>query len=232
MIARPILFSAPMVRALLYGNKTQTRRIIKRPLKHPGWTEYVYFGPSKNNPNCQSRVIECGPDYPDDHTDQVMCPYGAAGDRLWVRETWKPHCGGPISDEYPLGTCVKYAADFVMLKPSRWTDDEGRWCEAHEDETKWRPSIFMPRWSSRITLEIVSVRVERLQDISEADAIAEGCVKNHNGYYWGGPHAVSGLKQLATAKSAYNDLWTSINGPGSWEANPWVWVLDFKRVTP
>jgi hypothetical protein len=79
-------------------------------------------------------------------------------------------------------------------------------------------------------LEITSVRLERPQDISEADAIAEGCAKNHNGYYWGGPHAVSGLKQMATAVSAYQDLWESINGPGSWEANPWVWVVEFKRM--
>jgi hypothetical protein len=88
----------------------------------------------------------------------------------------------------------------------------------------------MPRWASRITLEITGVRVERLQDISEADAIAEGCAKNHNNYYWGGPHKAGGLKQMATARQAYQDLWESINGPSSWEANPWVWVVGFKRV--
>jgi hypothetical protein len=90
----------------------------------------------------------------------------------------------------------------------------------------------MPRAASRITLELTRVRVERLQDISESDAIAEGCTKNHNGYYWGGPHAVSGLKQMETAKSAYRDLWDSINGPGTWDLNPWVWAIEFKVVQP
>jgi hypothetical protein len=88
----------------------------------------------------------------------------------------------------------------------------------------------MPRAASRITLEITEVRVERLQDISEADSAVEGCTKNHNGYFWGGPHDVSGLKQMATAQQAYRDLWESINGPGSWEANPWVWAVSFKRL--
>ena len=88
----------------------------------------------------------------------------------------------------------------------------------------------MQRWASRITLEVTNVRVERLQEISEADAIAEGCTQNHNGYYWGGPHGTCGLKQMATAKQAYQDLWESINGLGSWDENPWVWVVEFKHI--
>src|SRR4051794_39546162 len=91
MKERSILFSAPMVRALLAGTKTQTRRIIKRPLKHPGRTVYTYHGPSKNNPDQASVAIASGPDHPDGSDDKVRCPYGAAGDRLWVRETWAPH---------------------------------------------------------------------------------------------------------------------------------------------
>ena len=89
----------------------------------------------------------------------------------------------------------------------------------------------MPRRASRITLEVTGVRVERLQDISEADSIAEGCTQNHNGYFCGGPHAVSGLKQMATARQAYRHLWESINGPESWAANPWVWAVSFRGVT-
>lgn len=93
MKERPIPFSAPMVRALLAGTKTQTRRVIARPLQNPGWTTYRYFGPSVNNPTCTSKAIECGPDYPDGKEDQVLCPYGAAGDRLWVREAWRSERG-------------------------------------------------------------------------------------------------------------------------------------------
>jgi hypothetical protein len=142
-----------------------------------------------------------------------------------VRETWQ----GPLAtedDPYPEGLYspkfCEYAADGGPTPEFTTADDEL--------VRRWRPSIHMPRWASRITLEVTGVRVERLQNINEADCIAEGCTKNHNNYYWGGPHKAGGLKQMATAKQDYQDLWESINGPGSWEANPWVWVVEFKRV--
>ena len=194
MKERPILFSAPMVRALLNGTKTQTRRAVKA--KHLPWLE--------------NSVLN----FLDGKWNQRPLPYGKPGDRLWVRETWAHEIHALAAMREEDGPFAYAATDSVQ----------------HRLGEKWRPSIFMPRWASRITLEITRVLVERLQDISEEDAIAEGCAKNHNGYYWGGPHAVSGLKQMATAVSAYQDLWESINGPGSWDANPWVWVIEFKRV--
>ena len=189
MKERPILFSAPMVRALLAGTKTQTRRIIK--------PQHLAFF----NQDAAAMLS---------YWNERPLPYGQTGDRLWVRETFGHF---ERNQHFKPGCNVYYRADgnCLELEP-------------------WRPSIHMPRWASRITLEITSVRVERLQDISEADAIAEGCTQNHNGYYWGGPHPVSGLKQLATAKGAYQDLWESINGPDSWAANPWVWAIEFKRL--
>lgn len=207
MKERPILFSAPMVLALLDGSKTQTRRIIARPLQHPNWTDYVYFGPSKNDPSCRSMAIECGPDYPDGKDDQVLCPYGAAGDRLYVRETWQ-HSNDPYGP-YDSDCDVFYRADYMddPHGPDGELSPEGKY-------RRWRPSIHMPRIASRIDLEIVSVRVEQLQSIGEADAKSEGvdpatCV---HGYYDG-----------------YAKLWGKINGADSWLANPWVWVIDFKR---
>jgi hypothetical protein len=198
MKERPILFSPPMVRALLNGAKTQTRRVVKP--KHLPFVE-----------NLTANFL--GGKWGERPT-----PYGKPGDRLWVREAWR----APSSCD--------------RLPPRSISDSEGVRFMAEETLGadpgfgKGRPGMFMPRWASRITLEITEVRVERLQDISEADAIAEGCTKNHNGYFWGGPHAVIGLKQMTTAQKAYRDLWESINGPGSWEANPWVWAVSFKRL--
>jgi hypothetical protein len=195
MKERPILFSAPMVRAILDGTKTQTRRVCKMEVRagmpEPEWRSLL-----------------------------TVCPYGRPGDeRLWVRETWRAssHFDKVPPREIPNGAELFYEATSVARE---WRTTVG----------KMRPSIHMPRWASRITLEITGVRVELLQDISDENAIAEGCPKNHNDYYLGGPHAVSGRKQMATARKAFRDLWESLNGPGSREANPWVWVVEFKRL--
>lgn len=204
MKERPILFSAPMVRAILDGSKTQTRRVVKGHALE--WLE------------------KFTPDFVAD-PDNDLCKLGKVGDKLYVRETFSgPHIMEKCDDyhacppsEWPVETPIWY-----------WADGEPTW----GDWTRPRPSIFMPRWASRIDLLIKSVRVERLQDISETDATAEGCTENHNGYFWGGPHAVSGRKQMATASQAYRDLWESINGPDSWEANPWLWAIEFERVKP
>ena len=165
MTERPILFSAPMVRAILDRTKTQTRRVVK--LK-PDYMETFLRLPNK---------VAC-------------CPYGQPGGRLWVRETFED-C------ESALHSCVLYRAD------------------GGTPGTKWTPSIHMPRWASRITLEITGVRVERLRDNREADAISEGTPFPCGGWVGG-----------------YQKLWESIHGPGSWDLNPWVWVVEFKRVTP
>jgi len=189
MIERPILFSAPMVRALLSGTKTQTRRVVKNPPSI--WTIHSI--------------------------QEQRCPYGQAGDRLWVRETWAKwgrddQCGeGPSQTHEPI-----YRADSY---PWDWGD-------------KWRPSIYMPRWASRITLEIIAVRVERLQDISSADAIAEGIEPCASGGEWRNYLDSAPNRDALTPRVSYRSLWESINGPGSWAANPWVWVVEFKRMAP
>jgi hypothetical protein len=215
MKERPIPFSAPMVRAILDGTKRQTRRVVKpQPLMVTDKTLAPWVGP----PGALKLGLEAL---------GRGCPYGQPGDRLWVREAFR------------LVRTVPGGADGDKIAPSKYLDSTRRFeadgAVSYPDAGmrvfgKLRPGMFMPRWASRITLEVTGVRVERLQDISEADAMAEGCTRNHNNYYWGGPHKAGGLKQMANAKQAYQDLWESINSPGSWDANPWVWVVEFKRL--
>ena len=179
---RPLLFSGPMVRAILNGTKTQTRRIVK-----PNHIAAYHDGV----PSLFSGF-----------------PYGVNGDRLWVRETWS-HTGDGVwsiaaARMAPTGRPV-YAAD--------------------GGEGPWWPSIHMPREFSRITLEVVRVRVERLNDCSEADAKAEGC-----GLAPALPDCTEVEACGQTFRAGYAALWNDINGPGSWEANPWVWVITFKRI--
>jgi hypothetical protein len=197
MKTRPILFSGAMVRALLAGTKTQTRRVMK---PQPVWVA---------EPNVPFATVDADP------KGIIACPYGQPGDRLWVRENFSgPHC-------------MDAAHGCAAVPPGKWGVSSNIWYWADGnpefgDWTKPRPSIHMPRWASRITLEIVSVRVERLQDISEADALDEGVTYNDI------PN--NGLDPMR-ARTWYRGLWESINGPGSWDANPFVWVVEFKRVT-
>lgn len=136
------------------------------------------------------------------------CPYGQPGDRLWVREAWSTH------------------ACFDHLPPSKCPKSIHYWADGEIQTGKARPSIHMPRWASRITLEITGVRVERLQDISEADAIAEGIdPKQANKTLLS-----IGAKTISGPVAEYSALWESINGADSWNANPWVWVIEFRRV--
>ncbi len=209
-----------LVRALLNGSKTQTRRAVKT---QPCILGEEFAGPRKSDGFSRAYLMHRAFDR---ESMASVCPYGQTGDRLWVKETTLK-----VEDHGYLGPVYAESDEgHAALDGGLGPEDDYADVEAHE--IKKRPSIFMPRSMSRITLEVTGVRVERLQDISEADAISEGCAKNHNGYYWGGPHPESGLKQLATAVGAYRDLWESINGPGSWDANPWVWAIEFKRVTP
>lgn len=206
MKERPILFSAPMVRALLAGTKTQTRRIAK-PVRHPDWGNLYSPG---------ALVREHEPV----HVIYRACPYGQPGDRLWVRETFR-------RDLDRMNRCkvVEYRADDAVLLAS-----PGPGGAFDFPDLGWRPSIHMPRWASRITLEITGVRVERLQNISEDDAKAEGA--------WGPDDSI--VNQVAAhfkceptgthPSLAYRMVWEQINGAGSWEANPWVWAVEFKRV--
>ena len=194
MSERPILFSGPMVRAILAGTKTQTRRAIKKwpagghvqPLRDGSW-EWCRDGGFDNGV----------------HTEKPR--YGVPGDALWVKETF----AAPWGDDYrfPGGEPgIFYRADHPEPLP---------------DDGPWKPSIFMPRKLSRLTLVIDQVRVQRLQDISEEDARAEGCDMK--------PGTYTAEFKLHGYIAAYRDLWDRINGPGSWDASPWVWAITFRR---
>lgn len=203
---RPILFRGEMVRAILDGAKTQTRRLMK-PQPEPDPTNPgKHWWPSNWVQSMMSIEDElCGEDKT---MAPYFCPYGKIGDRLWVRETF--------SDPFPLDIeCKNFTGFFRATDPDR--------------KAKWKPSIFMPRWACRLVLEITDVRVERLNDISHEDAIAEGC----QGYNWvssspyfAGPHTDDG----ELPQEEYRTLWESINGVGSWAANPMVWVISFRRI--
>lgn len=197
MKEHPILFSAPMVRALLNCTKSQTRRVVKQQ-RHP-------FGQMLTPDEVAAEVLG--------GTCSMRCPYGQPGDRLWVREAFDPIYGQSPPDRIIE---VDYRAS--------WEPHGKHWrIKDALGGRRWKPSIHMPRALSRILLEITGVRVERLQDISEADAMAEG-VSPDMGLCW-----QSGDD---TPRGMYGELWESINGPGSWAANPFVWVVEFKRVTP
>ena len=261
MKERPILFSGAMVRALLNGSKTQTRRVVKPTIKGCGVGVYTH-GPWL--------VVPFHTEADGDPWTDIACPYGAPGDRLWVRETWAYNGQawrntGP--EEKRREGYVTYAADNAKvthyfgdgppllcpeqhLPKQREDEDEFEWL-ARKDEyiTKYfrrmRPSIHMPRWASRITLDVTGVRVERLNEIIEADAKAEGITSSvkwicHNQYAprYGAPGVPCvradeeksiGEDFHETAAAAYRALWESINGADSWLINPWVWVVSFTR---
>jgi hypothetical protein len=215
---RPILFSAPMVRAILEGRKTVTRRAVKFPLIDRD------FG-------CELAGNEI-----DQSEAHRLCPYGQPGQRLWVRESWWQ--AGDWQATYPEDDTgawfgsrrVVYSADGTPPNEPNSSYPSGlrngAYPAAAPDKIwRHRPSIHMNRWASRILLENTDVRVERLQDISEEQASAEGV----------SAQAVESFRVAGVARPAgfaFRDLWTSINGDENWTVNPWVWVVEFKRVTP
>ncbi len=205
MKERPILFNSEMVRAILEGRKTQTRRVVK-PQPCGGWAfDGVYGKITSHHPQRGKfgAFLRRGVGTPWPELGILPCPYGSPGDRLWVRETFFSfrHAG-----VFSTASRIVYRADYSGQ------EDEDYATECHG----WKPSIHMPRWASRITLEITDIRVERLQEISEKDAIAEGVVACPD----------MGI----TAVGEYSLLWESINGKGSWDENPWVWVIEFRRL--
>jgi hypothetical protein len=207
MKARPILFNAPMVRALLDGTKTQTRRLVKpQPEKVHDGEPYWYIGGYRawGHRPAPAVPLRVG-------GNPLPCPYGQAGDQLWVRETW-------AYGIHALAAARDEDGPFVYAADSHST--QGRLCD------RWRPSIHMLRAASRITLEVTEVRVERLQDISGADCQAEGI----ESYALNGKPPIKGAGSLHLPATYYRYLWESINGPGSWDANPWVWAVSFKRL--
>lgn len=211
MKERPILFSAPMVLAILEGRKTQTRRIVSpRPQPHWALTNVGRLTCSAHRLNGENVAVfsdgEMG--YP------YLNRFGGPGDQLWVRETCR-------AEELPSGEDgVRYLADndWRVIENTKTASEAWvrlNWYRGKRGATV--PTIHMPRWASRINLEITGVRVERLQEISGSDCIAEGIVEAD------APDYIFGLQE------AYRNLWESINGPGSWDANPWVWVIEFRK---
>jgi len=208
MSERPILFSGPMVRAVLAGTKTQTRRVVKGMALE--WLQPGMFTPDF--------VADPG---------NALCPYGQPGDRLWVRESWMPD--PPIDDTWASTQWAGCREGKIAGVPERFRHPH--FCNYAADwlhgPVRWTPSIHMPRWASRILLEVTEVRVERLQDICADDAWDEGTAT------WAAenpPRAPNGtVDKFNNILLAYAALWESINGAGSWDANPWVWAVTFFR---
>ncbi|HBU8422657.1 hypothetical protein ACWQYV_10290 [Klebsiella pneumoniae] len=200
MKERGMIFNGEMVRAILDGRKTQTRRIIKDcTVGRDQISKFIQI---------EKKFIGC---YPEDVPELIRecCPYGVPGDRIWVREAFRVH-----SRATDVATLVYKASE-----RNSWTEQTHRVpvavCNKPATPEKWTPSLHMPRWASRILLEITGVRVERLRSMSQDDARAEGVI------------AESGPME---AGLAFRELWDSIYGEESWKANPWVWVIEFKRV--
>lgn len=207
MKERPILFNDSMVRAILDGRKTQTRRVVKSPYKDE-------YGNQSRGPFewietpegfCACLDLQCDGYDEDGKQMTFCCPYGVPGDRLWVRETFQDttdncHCDGPCYCDHRKD--IVYRADVSCSK-----------------EYDWTPSIHMPRWASRLLLEVTAVRVERLQDISEEDAKAEGIEVAFN-------------NSRVMHRIGFMKLWNSINIKRGfdWDINPWVWVIEFRRI--
>lgn len=201
MKEHPILFSTEMVKAILEGRKTQTRRIknLKEINLNPASWRYVskLGGSWKDKAKYIFRFIN-----PTGRPVNIASPYGLPGDRLWVRETF-------LVERSQHKDFYEYKADYS---------------NTFAGDVCWKPSIFMPREACRILLEVTDVRVERLQDISEEDAIAEGISLPN--------YAEQAIKDIffPEPSAIYSELWESINGKGSWDKNPWVWVIEFKKV--
>ncbi|EMX9222819.1 morphogenetic protein [Citrobacter koseri] len=195
---RGMIFNDEMVRAILEGRKTQTRRLVS---------------------SSTSDLLDLQKQYPHKKYN-IVCPFGQPGDRLWVRETFQ----GPLVSEELFEEYRAYPEKFEKPEYCEYAADGGakpEYCDLDDNlRHGWRPSIHMPRWASRILLEITDVRVERLHDISEEDAKAEGAT----------PATYRITPPGAVYRVGFGDIWRSIYGDENWHSNPWVWVIEFKRV--
>lgn len=224
MKERPILMNGAMVRAVLNGTKTQTRRILDesktfratRPYVNPRWEDGRWCCETPEG----MHIIVCinNPEIAEQYS-----PYGKPGDLLWVRENFQPFLNDDCDGDMRLANW-KTGENYNCTYPA--TDGVHEFVDADDNlRDSVKPSIHMPRWASRILLEIVGIRVERLQDISESDALAEGITITGDGAY----HVEDDKFRAPSAKESYARLWESINGDGSWDANHWVWVIEFKE---
>ena len=240
MRERPIIFSAPMVLALLAGRKTQTRRLVRFPV----WAAGCFDDPLK----IEIEADEAG------HDPEVICndtgcltalplPY-AIGDRLWVKETFVleddreyvgmealPNDGRPIQHhEHPEWGRWHKIPHYRATEPEPHIVGERD--DPDDDRTRWTSPIFMPRWASRLTLTVTDVRVQRLRDISEEDAVAEGIAPfRDTGSYVSPKHPDGKWRAGDNAYAMYRDIWNSIHGPAAWDANPWVAAISFTPAT-
>lgn len=223
----PILFSAPMVRAILDGRKTVARRIMK---PQPTWGSHPKGNGSMYCAEWKGRLLGL-----DGAREWLLaqCPYGKPGQRLWVKETHRPR----VVHSHGMDACdcadveVEYQADGeIRFYSDGYIDDHSSgWCLPKAAQRgNFVPSIHMPRWASRITLEVTGVRVERLQAIDRAGALAEGIIDlstpTHTAF------GVPGASLAQHPVRAFELLWESLNGAGSWDANHWVWVVEFRRI--
>ncbi len=208
-----LMFKAPLVRSILDGTKTQTRRVVKpQPVAGQGMVNAAYCGD-------RNLWLRDGPCDKTDPAKEWRCPMGQPGDRIYVRETFvQGHDYDAVTDRLrthdDAGNPLPMKTWFRATDEATWCDEDG-W----EANTPWKPAIHMPKALARIWLDITSVRLERLQDISEADCIAEGACGGHG--------SIPGYAYSATPLEHFQHIWTSTGG--DWAANPWVWVIDFKR---
>lgn len=223
-----MIFNGEMVRAILDGRKTQTRRIMKTQPSdgfHPTNNGYDldlnahWYTPGVVDKNGYLQPAKKDVFGVADENEGYACPFGAVGDRIWVREAFQ----GPLVSEELLEEYRAYPEKFENPEYCEYAADGGprpEYCDLDDNlRHGWRPSIHMPRWASRITLEITGVRVERLRDLSEDDAKSEGITPSSGGVLPGWEYRIN-----------FRDLWMSIYGADNWEANPWVWVIEFKVV--
>jgi hypothetical protein len=219
MKERPILFSGAMVRAILEGCKTQTRRVVKPQFKRliqQGWNGDKYA--------IETELLFRG------GNQFINSPYGGIGDQLWVRETFYIDLIPYDRIRLPHDRPEEMDDSYIYYRADGECCNQISECDHDNGPAKWRPSIFMPRWASRITLEITDVRVERVQDIIAADAIAEGIFWHEHMEGYASDSEGRNFHAGSPVRS-YEKLWDMINfdrGFG-WEANPWVWVISFKK---
>ncbi|MFB4458502.1 hypothetical protein ACE3J9_16345 [Enterobacter hormaechei subsp. steigerwaltii] len=234
MKERGMIFNGEMVRAILDGRKTQTRRIMKvqpQPCNHANWPDYSPDSQWKSYPNGWCCAV-CANGTTIDHRHHakgINCPFGAVGDHIWVREAFQ----GPLVSEELLEEYRAYPEKFENPEYCEYAaDGEPRpeYCDLDDNlRHGWRPSIHMPRWASRLTLEITGVRVERLNSISQKDAQAEGMELTGWRPTYSDPDSGG---EVWTPYDNFAQLWESIYGEESWQANPWVWVIEFKVASP